>query len=246
MSNFIQQKSFQDDVLQTIRKKKLTRIGLGFVLDSLVQKKLADWERRNIPKIFEDTTVKRITRTYTSIYKSLQSIKNDTAAFKMHFNIFDKIGYVLNAFIQPNGGKYILGGVLLFNWSVVPKLNDAIASVGLFATIGAAALITFRALRSFDDACVEAFQKKRDSLTGDVISKSFQEKYEDLIKDFAHTFLKGELEEEIVNLQKNVIDMLGNLELFRNEKDTLQRLNDKLTKVREPLLCFETSNDGMI
>lgn len=246
MSNFIQQKSFQDDVLQTIREKKLTRFGLGFVLDSLIEKKLADWERRNIPKIFEDTTVKRITRTYTSICTSLQKIKNDTAAFKMHFNIMDKIWSVLVSFIGPNSGKYILGGLLLFNWSVIPKLNDAIASFGLFAGIGATTLIAVGALRSFDDACVEAFQKKRDSLTRDVISHSFQKKYEDLIKDFAHTFLKGELKEEIFNLKKNVKYMLGNLKLFRNEKETLQRLNDKLTKVREPLLCFETSKDGMI
>lgn len=246
MSNFIQQKSFQDDVLQTIKEKKLTRFGLGFVLDSLIQKKIADWERRNIPKIFEDTTVERITRTYTSIYTSLQRIKNDTAAFKMHFNIKDKIWSVLVSFIRPNSGKYIIGGVLLFNWSVVPKLNDAITTFGLFAGIAASALIAVSALRGFDDACVEAFQKKRDLFTGDVISQSFQKKYEDLIKDLAHTFLKGELEEEIFNLQKNVNDMLGNLKLFRNEKDTLQRLNDKLTKVREPLLCFETSKDGMI
>lgn len=246
MSNFIQQKSFQDDVLQTIREKKLTRFGLGFVLDSLIQKKIADWERRNIPRIFEDTTVKRITRTYTRIYTSLQMIKSDKAEFKMHFNIMNKIWSVLVSCIQPSGGRYIPENVLLFNWSVVLNLNDTIASFELFAGIAASALIAVSVLRGFDDACVEAFQKKRDLLTGDVISQSFQKKYEDLIKDFAHALLKGELEEEIFNLQKYVNDMLGNLKLFRNEKDTLQRLNDKLTKIREPLLCFETSKDGML
>lgn len=224
----------------------MTRLGLGFVLDSLIQEKLADWERRNIPKIFEDTIVNRITRTYTSIYTSLQMIKTDTAAFKMHFNMKEKIWSVLVSFIKPSGGRYTFGGVMLFNWSVVPKLNDAIASFGLFARIAGTALIAVSVLRDFDDACLEVFQKKRGAFTGDEIRQSFQKKYKALIKNYADTFLEGELKEEIVNLQKNVNDMQGNLKLFRNNKNTLQRLNDKLTKVREPLLCFETSEEGMI
>lgn len=173
-------------------------------------------------------------------------IKSDTAGFKMHFNSMDKIWSVLLSFIQLSGGRYFLENFLLFSWSVVPNLNDAIASFGLFAGIAASELIAVSFMRGFDYASVEAFQKKRDLLTGDVISQSFQKKYEDLIKDLAHTFLKGELEEEIFNLQKYVNDMLGNLKLFRNEKDTLQRLNDKLTKIREPLLCSETSKNGML
>lgn len=223
----------------------MTRFGLGYVLDSLIQKKIVDWERENIPRIFQDTTVERITRTYTSIYMSLQRIKNDTVAFKMPFDVMDKIWSVLVSFVHPKG-TCILGSVLLFQWSVIPKLNDAISSFGLFAGIAASVLIAVSALRGFEEACVEAFRRKIDALTKDVIRQSFKKKYEDMIKDYAHAFLKGELEEEIGNLKKNVKDMLGNLEQYTNEKHTLYRLNDEFTKVREPLRCLETSKDGMI
>lgn len=223
----------------------MTRFGLGYVLDSLIQKKIVDWERENIPRIFQDTTVERITRTYTSIYMSLQRIKNDTVAFKMPFDVMDKIWSVLVSFVHPKG-TCILGSVLLFQWSVIPKLNDAISSFGLFAGIAASVLIAVSALRGFEEACVEAFRRKIDALTKDVIRQSFKKKYEDMIKDYAHAFLKGELEEEIGNLKKNVKDMLGNLEQYTNEKHTLYRLNDEFTKIREPLRCLETSKDGMI
>lgn len=223
----------------------MTRLGLGYVLDSLIQDTISDWERENIPRIFQDTTLKRITRIYTSIYRSLQRIKNDTVAFKMPFDVMDKIWSVLVSFVHLKG-TCILGSILLFQWSVIPKVNDAISSFGLFARIAALALITVSALRGFEEACVEAFQRKIDALTKDVIRKSLKKKYEDMIKDYAHAFLKGELEEEIGNLKKNVKDMLGNLEQYTNEQHTLIRLKDEFTKVREPLRCLETSKDGMI
>lgn len=243
--DFLHQSSFQNDILQTIKEKNITRFGLEFVLESLIEKKSVVWERENIPRIFQNTTMNKITRTYTSIYTSLQMIKNDTPAFKMPSDIKDKIWSVLASFVHPRG-KYILGSILLFQWSVIPKVNDVISSFGLFARITASASIAVSALRDFDDACIEAFQRKKTALTKDVIRQSFKEKYEDLIKDYAHAFLKGELEEEICNLKQNVKDMLGNLEEYTNKKDNLKRLNDKITKVREILRCSETSNDGIL
>lgn len=243
--DFLHRSAFQNDILETIKEKNVTRFGLGLVLDSLIQDKIVDWERENIPRIFQDTTVERVTRIYTSIYMSLQRIKNDTAAFKMPSDIKEKIWSVLVSFVHPRG-KYILGSLLLFQWSLIPKVNDVISSVGLLAGIAASALIAVSALRGFEEACVEAFKRKRDALTQDKIRQSFKKKYEDLIKDYAHAFLKGELEEEIGNLKKNVKDMLGNLEQYTNEKHTLYRLNDEFTKIRELLRCLETSKDGMI
>lgn len=243
--DFLHQSSFQTDIIQTIKEKNVTRFGLEFVLESLIEKKIVVWERENIPRIFQNTTMEKITRTYTSIYTSLQMIKNDTPAFKMPSDIKDKIWSVLASFVHPKG-NYILGSILLLQWSVIPRVNDVISSFGLFAGIAASALIAVSALPGFDDVCVEAFRRKKTALTKDVIRQSFKEKYEDLIKDYAHAFLKGELEEEICNLKKNVKDMLGNLEEYTNEKDNLKRLNDKFIKVREMLRCLETSNDGML
>lgn len=100
--------------------------------------------------------------------------------------------------------------------------------------------------RDPESAYVEAFRMKINAFTEDVIKKSFKKKYGKLIKDFAHAFVKGELKEEIVNLKQIINDILGNLKLFRNNEDTLQRLKDAFAMVEEPLLCLQTSKDEMI
>lgn len=171
-------------------------------------------------------------------------IKNDKAALNMSLSLEDKILSLLVSFIKPNDVNFILGTILLFKSSA--KLNDVISSVVLCAGIVATAWMAFCFLRGSEGAYVEAFQMKINSLTENVIKKSFQKKYENLIKDFAHVFLKGELKEEIVNLKQNINDILGNLKLFRNAKDTLQRLKDAFAKVEEPFLCLQTSKDEMI
>lgn len=222
----------------------MTRLALDSVLDSLIQKQITDWEKQNIPSIFHKTTIERITRIYTNIYRSLQMIKNDKAALNMSLSLEDKILSLLVSFIKPNDVNFILGTILLFKSSA--KLNDVISSVVLCAGIVATAWMAFCFLRGSEGAYVEAFQMKINSLTENVIKKSFQKKYENLIKDFAHVFLKGELKEEIVNLKQNINDILGNLKLFRNAKDTLQRLKDAFAKVEEPFLCLQTSKDEMI
>lgn len=222
----------------------MTRLGLDFVLDSLIQKHITDWEKQNIPRIFHKTTVERITGIYKRIYMSLQMIKNNKGAINMSFNIKDKILSVFVSFINPNDIRSILGTLLIFKSS--EKLNNVISSLVLYTGIVATTWIAFSVLRNFESVCVEAFQVKIKALTEDEIKKSFQKKYGNHIEEFAHAFLKGELEEEILNLEKNIKDIRGNFELLRNEKDTLQRLKDVFAKVEEPLLCLETSKDGMI
>lgn len=243
-STFLQQSSFQKDILQTVREKKVTRLALDSALDSLIQKQITDWEKQNIPRIFQKTTIERITRIYTNIYRSLQMIKNNKAALNMSSSLDAKSLSLIVSFIKPNDVNFIFGTFLLFKNSA--QLNDAISSAVLFAGIVATAWMAFCFLRGSESAYVEAFQEKINTFTENVIKKSFQQKYENLIKDFAHAFLKGELKEEIVNLKQNINDILGNLKLFRNEKDTLQRLKDAFANVEEPLLCLQTSKDEMI
>lgn len=221
----------------------MTRLALDSVLDCLIQKQITDWEKQNIPSIFHKTTIERFTRIYTNIYRSLQMIKNDKAALNMSLSHEDKLLYLVVSFIKPNDVRFIFGTILLFKSS---KLDDVISSVVLCTGIVATAWMAFCFLRGSESAYVEAFRMKINALTGDVIKKSFQKKYGNLIKDFAHAFLKGELKEEIVNLKQNINDILGNLKLFRNEKDSLQRLKDAFAKVEEPLLCLQTSKDEMI
>lgn len=222
----------------------MTRLALDSALDSLIQKQITDWEKQNIPRIFQKTTIERITRIYTNIYRSLQMIKNDKAALNMSSSLEAKILSLIVSFVNPNDVNFIFGTFLLFQSSA--QLNDVISSAVLFAGIVTTALMAFCFLRASESAYVEAFQMKKNVLTENVIKKSFQKKYENLIKDFAHVFLKGELKEEIVNLKQNINDILGNLKLFRNEKDTLQRLKDAFANVEEPLLCLQTSKDEMI
>lgn len=215
----------------------MTRLALDSAMDSLIQKQITDWEKQNIPSIFHKTTIERITRIYTNIYRSLQMIKNDKAALNTSLSLEAKILSLVVSFIKPNDVNFICGTFLLIKSSA--KLNDVISSV-LCDGIVATAWIAFCFLPGSESAYVEAFQMKINAFTENVIKNSFQKKYEKVIKDFAHVFLKGELKEEIVNLKQNINDILGNLKLFINEKDTLQRLKDAFAKVEEPLLCLQT------
>lgn len=223
----------------------MTRWSLDSVLDSLIQKQITDWEKKNIPRIFHKTTVERITRIYGNIFRSLQMIKNDKAALEMSLNLKYKILAIVVAFFNPNNNdvKLILG--LLLSRGPA-KLNDVISSVVLYTGIVATLWIAFFFLRDSESAYVEAFQMKINAFTEDVIKTSFQKKYQNIIKDFADAFLEGELKAEIVNLKKNINDILGDFGLFTNECDTLQRLKNVFAKIEEPLLCLETSKDGMI
>lgn len=223
----------------------MTRWSLDSVLDSLIQKQITDWEKKNIPRIFHKTTVERITRIYGNIFRSLQMIKNDKAALEMSLNLKYKILAIVVAFFNPNNNdvKLILG--LLLSRGPA-KLNDVISSVVLYTGIVATLWIAFFFLRDSESAYVEAFQMKINAFTEDVIKTSFQKKYQNIIKDFADAFLEGELKAEIVNLKKNINDILGDFGLFTNKCDTLQRLKNVFAKIEEPLLCLETSKDGMI
>lgn len=137
----------------------MTRLALDSALDSLIQKQITDWEKQNIPRIFQKTTIERITRIYTNIYRSLQMIKNDKAALNMSSSLEAKVLSLIVSFVKPNDVNFIFGTFLLFQRSA--QLNDVISSAVLFAGIVTTALMAFCFLRASESAYVEAFQMKK-------------------------------------------------------------------------------------
>ena len=229
---FIHTGSFKKGILANT--EKLTRIGIEMELKSRIEQKITVWHDENIEHIFLETFFNIHGERLKKILEKLHVIKDDMQGIKNPFTAYQRITAALASSISSSGTG-ILGSLVVSRFLGSPYAAVGVAGVGIVGGLLVAGLGALNLQDDFDTIRANAYTAIMDTLSKENIQKEMRASYENDIKTVIQTFMEGELQKEINNLNKNIDTMLRHLDDYRNDEVALRNLRSKISLYIEKL-----------
>ena len=224
--------NFKRDILSNT--EKLTRLGIEEELKSRIEQRITVWHGENIEHIFMETFLKIHGERFKKIHEKLHIIKDDMQGIKTPFTAFPRIAAALASSIGSSGTGIL--GSLVVSWFLGSTyVAVGVAAVGIVGGLLVAGLGALNLQDDFDTIRARAYTAIVDTLSKENIQKEMRASYEKDIKTVIQTFMEGELQKEINNLNKNIETMLRHLDDYRNDEVELRNLRSKISLYIEKL-----------
>lgn len=223
---------FKKEILSNT--EKFTRIGIEDELKKRVEQKISVWHTENIEHIFLETFLKIHGERFKKIHEKLHIIKDDMQGIKTPFKAYPRIVAALASSIGSSGTG-LLGSLVVSRFLGSPYVAAGFATVGILGGILVAGLVALNLQDDFDTIREKAYTAILDTLSMENIQKEMLASYEKDIKTVIQTFMEGELQKEINNLNKNVVTMLRHLDDYKKNEVALMSLRSKIAHYFEKL-----------
>lgn len=229
--SFVHTEQFKREIL--IDTEKFTRFGIEQELKLRVEKKITCWHRENIVNIFLETFLELHGERFKKIHERLHIIKDDMQGIKTPFTAYSRIATVLASSIGSSGTG-LLGSLVVSRFVGSPYVAVGVATVGILGGMLAAGL-ALDVQDNFDTIRENAFKGIQDTFSKANMWEGMRESYENVFKTNSKTFMYGELQKEICNLNENIKTMLNHLDDYRKQEAALRILSSKISHYVEEL-----------
>lgn len=216
--DFIHEEAFKNDMLHEMHIANVPKRKTGKELDLRIQEATKTWQEENIEKILKETIFENLVEKLSNIESDLHSLKEKMMGFRSCFNI---TGMIASALVTSftSMGTCIVGTLLVARLPLDESTKDVVALASFLAGL------VIPNLMSDDIKTVRenTFKSKIGDLTEDNIKKGFRERYAKSVELIISSLME-EIKSEIENLNKNVMKMRGERDLYRSEENTLKSL----------------------
>ena len=205
-------------------------MGIAKELRSRIEKKITVWVCENIEHIFLETFSKIHGEWFKKIHEKLHVIKEDMQGIKTPFTAYPRIAAALVSSIRSSGMS-LLDSVFVsrFLGSPYMAVRDSIMWIRGGALVEG--LVALNLHDDFDTIPEKAYAAIIDPFSMEDLFAY----YENDIKTVINTFVEGELQKEINNLNKNIDTMLRHLDDYKKDEVALMSLRSKISHYIEKL-----------
>lgn len=216
--------------------EKFTRFSIGKELNTRFENETKTWQEKHINDIFQRSIMADLIEKFENIHRKLHYIKDNLKGFKTPFDVDNKIG---KALASGASGAGVIGSFLAQRLVSNPGFVYGLATVGILSGIVFGSLLTFELVDDFDTVRRNAFQARKDVFTKEEIQRLLKKEYYDGIRKIIKAFLEGDLEEEIIKIEKNILTMENEHGFFKSKKETLSSLQSIVVRQMERLQQIE-------
>lgn len=216
--DFIHKEAFKNDMLHEMHIANVQKRKTGKELDLRILEATKTWQEENIEKILKETIFENLVEKFSNIESDLHSLKEKMTGFRIRFNLKDMVASALVTSFTSMG-TCVVGTLLVDRLPVAERTKDVLVLSSFLAGL------VIPNLMSDDIKTVRenTFKSKIGDFTEDNIKKDFRQRYAKSVELIISSLIE-EIKSEIENLNKNVMKMRKERDLYRSEENTLKSL----------------------